>query len=281
MTRDDPFEQLYGVRPEEFTALRKELVAAAKKRGDSDAAKRIAAARRPTTAAWVVNALVRSDDTVTNRLRDLTERLRASHAAMDGDGIRQLSGEQRRLIEGLVRAGLVAAEVTQPSGALRDDVVGTLQAAIADPDVAARLGQLTKAETWSGFGDFGEAAPVAAFQSAREVGSKPAPAPVDTGPTKAEVRAAEKRRAAVAGEVDAAEAAHAEAVEAVAERKARLSTARRRYEKLLETLGAAEHEVNTAEVGLDAAEQSARDAAERVEASKSELAKLGRDLSLS
>lgn len=49
-------EDLYGVPPEDFLARRKELVAAAKKRGDAEAAASIGAARRPTTAAWVVNA---------------------------------------------------------------------------------------------------------------------------------------------------------------------------------------------------------------------------------
>ena len=68
-------DELYAVRPEEFTALRTKLLAAAKKLGDVDAAKRIAAARRPTTAAWVVNTLVRSDGSARDRLRNLGERL--------------------------------------------------------------------------------------------------------------------------------------------------------------------------------------------------------------
>jgi hypothetical protein len=49
--------------------------------------------------------------------------------------------------------------VKNPSAALREDVIGTLQAAIADPDVAAELGRLSKAEQWSGFGGFDAAAP--------------------------------------------------------------------------------------------------------------------------
>lgn len=278
MTQDE-IDELYGVRPEDFTALRTKLVAAAKKRKDSDAAKVIAAARRPTTAAWIVNALVRSDDASAGRLRDLAERLRAAHAAMDGDAIRQLSSEQRRLVDELVRTGFAAAELKQPSAALRDDVVGTLQAAIADPAVAQRLGRLTKAERWSGFGEFGEAASVVAFESARKQKTNSAPEPLPAEPSRAEVRAAEKRRAAAAAHVDAAVAAHAEAVEAISERKARLATARRLYEKLLETLSAAEHEVDTAEAELDAAEQAVRAAAERVETANAELAEVSRDLS--
>ncbi len=131
-------DQLFAGPPEAFTARRTELVAAAKKRGDEDTAKKIGAARRPTAAAWVVNVLVRSDGAARIRLSELGEELRAAHASMDGARIRELSSVQRKLIDELSRAGFAAAGVTQPSVAMRDDVVGTLQAAIADPEVAAR-----------------------------------------------------------------------------------------------------------------------------------------------
>ena len=65
---DDELDELFCVRPEEFTALRTKLVAAAKKRGDTSAAKRISAARKPTTAAWVVNLLAHSNDDVKQSL---------------------------------------------------------------------------------------------------------------------------------------------------------------------------------------------------------------------
>ncbi len=132
------------------------LAAAAKKRGDAAAAKRISAARKPTTAAWVVNLLVHANEDVKHSLTDLGERLRAAHAAMDGAAIRELSAEQRSLVDELARAAFEGAEVPNPSATLREDVTATLQAAVADPDVAERLGRLAKAEQWSGFGDFGD-----------------------------------------------------------------------------------------------------------------------------
>src|SRR5262245_34185351 len=156
----DELDELYEVKPEEFTALRTELSAAAKKRGDAETAKQISAARRPTTAAWVVNRLAIRDPDTRTRLTGLGERLKDAHTAMDGDRIRELSREQRRLVDDVARAAFEEAELADPSGALRDDVIGTLQAAIADPDVAARLGRLTKAEQWSGFGEFGDTAMV-------------------------------------------------------------------------------------------------------------------------
>ena len=103
MTSGDDLDRLYGVDPAEFTELRKELVTEAKKRGDRDAARTIGAARRPTTAAWVVNALVRADGTAASRLAEIGQHLRAAHAAMDGAKIRELSAAQRKLVDELVR----------------------------------------------------------------------------------------------------------------------------------------------------------------------------------
>src|ERR1700730_8564695 len=148
----DELDELYEVKLEEFTALRTKLAAAAKQRGDADTAKQISAARKPTAAAWVVNRLALRDQDIRKRLAGLGERLRDAHTAMDGDRIRELSAEQRRLVDDVARTAFEEAEVAEPSAALRDDVTGTVQAAIADPDVASRLGRLTKAERWSGFG---------------------------------------------------------------------------------------------------------------------------------
>jgi hypothetical protein len=271
---EEDVDELYGVAPEEFTARRKELVAAAKKRGDAEAAKLVAAARRPTAAAWVVNALVRADDTARARLGDLSERLRAAHASMDGARIRELSSEQRKLVDQLVLAGLKAADVSQPSAALRDDVVGTLQAAIADPDVAARLGRLEKAERWSGFGDFGSVTAVGAARKPKAPKAPKVPeseSSDDRESVESEVAAATERVALARADVDDAEHALHDADDLLSERTAKLATARRRYEKLLETLSAAEREVETADEEATAAERAAKEAADRLAAAAAEL----------
>lgn len=277
MTGDDSagaaVDELYGLPPKEFTARRKELVAAARKRGDADGAKLIGAARRPTTAAWVVNLLVRHDDTARRRLGDLGAELRAAHAAMDGLRIRESTAAQRKLIDALVRAAFAAAGQAEPAAALRDDVTATLQAAVADPDVAARLGRLTTAERWSGFADFGTTSAVAG--PSRRAAPTPQRTDVSTEPDASagrELAAARDRRDATSVELGAAQAARADADEVVADREGKLATARRRYEQLLETLNAAEHDVNSAEVELDAARQSASGTARRVEDAASDLA---------
>ena len=67
----DELDKLYEIKPEEFTSLRTKLAATAKQRGDNDTAKQISAARKPTTAAWVVNRLALRDRDIRTRLAGL------------------------------------------------------------------------------------------------------------------------------------------------------------------------------------------------------------------
>lgn len=271
----DALDELYGLAPEEFTARRGELAAAAKKRGDREEAKLIAAARRPTAAAWVANVLIRADATAGPRLSELGADLRAAHASMDGVRIRELTAAQRKLVNELVRTAFAAAAVSNPTGALRDDVTGTLQAAIADPDLAARLGRLERAEQWSGFGGFAVSAAVGSATRGSAAGGSSNATVATSSPSAPEVAmqraAARQRRDDATAELDSAQAAHAEAADAVGDRRGRVATARRRYEKLLETLSAAEHDVDAASAELDAAEQAALGVAARVQAATAEL----------
>lgn len=163
MARDDLLQdaigELYGVAPSEFVAQRDALAGAAKGAGDQAAAKAIGELRRPTQSAWTVNCLVRSDPAVTSELADLAQRLRGAERALDGAAMRELSKERRRLIDDLVERAFVTTAQTDPSAALRDEVTATLEAALADPDVAGQLetGTLLRAVRWSGFGAGGPA----------------------------------------------------------------------------------------------------------------------------
>ncbi|WP_454790250.1 hypothetical protein [Mycolicibacterium lutetiense] len=276
MTVDDDLNSLYGVRPEEFTARRNELAAAAKKRGDVLAAKEITAARRPTTAAWVVNLLALTDATARPKLTNLHESLRAAHAAMDGQRIRELSTSQRLLVQDLARAGFAAAELSDPTAALRDDVTATLQAVIADPEVTARLGRLSRAEEWSGFGDFGASSAVITG-SRSDTGSSPRATPPPSAKEQshtdaAAVEEARRRRDATASELGEARAAHDNALATLKERRHKVTTARRRYEKVLETLAAAEHDLEAADAQLDLAQRAADELQSRLRTAETVLA---------
>jgi hypothetical protein len=272
----DELDGLYEIKPEAFTALRTKLAAAAKQRGDTDAAKQISAARKPTAAAWVVNRVALRDQDIRTRLAGLGERLRDAHAAMDGDRIRELSAEQRRLVEDLARAAFEEAELADPSAALRDDVTGTLQAAIADPDVASRLGRLTRAERWSGFGEFSDTAMV--FTSSRKTVSareKPAHKPRhddkhdDRRDEKHDAarREREKARAALA----AAERTKADADTALTELQSDLATARLRRDDARRRLQGAEDALTAAQDAYDKGKQASRDAAAVVKDAKAAL----------
>ena len=275
MSVDDGLDALYGVPPAEFTTRRKELVAAAKKRGDAEGARTIAAARRPTAAAWVVNALVRHHSDARDRLAELRAQLRAAHAAMDGARIRELTAAQRALVTELTRAGFAVAGVANPTAALRDDVTNTLQAAIADPDVAARLGRLEKAEEWSGFGDFGVSTAVGSRRStpaADTPAGRPAPDSDTESAAGERLRILTDRRAAAAAALERAEQAHRAAGDSVTDRRAALITARRRHEQVLELLATAEHDVDLADADLTAARHEQEVAESEVRRAEAELA---------
>ncbi|WP_193045718.1 hypothetical protein [Mycolicibacterium baixiangningiae] len=260
---DDPLDQLYAVAPEEFTALRTRLAADAKKRGDAAAAKRIAAARKPTTSAAVVNRLIHHDPEVRDRLAGLGEELRAAHTSMDGERIRELSSRQRKLIEQLTKAALEASEVTSPTAALRDDVTGTLQAAVADPEVTARLGRLAKAEHWSGFGGFGDSEMVFSAPAKKKEPAKPAPSDEEDRERR---RRHEQARAVLA----AAERAQADADDTMAQRQSDLATARLRHEDAKERLAKAEQALTDADAAYQESKRASREAADVVKAAKAE-----------
>src|SRR5262245_42318633 len=268
----DELDELYEAKPEEFTALRTKLAAAAKQRGDADTAKQISAARKPTTAAWVVNRLALRDQDVRPRLTGLGERLKDAHTAMDGNRIRELSAEQRRLVDDVARTAFEEAELAEPTGALRDDVTGTLQAAVADPDVASRLGRLTKAERWSGFGEFGDTAMV--FTATRKTGmtrEKPAEAPQHDDKGDDKRAAARREREQARAGLAAAERAKADADAALTELQSDLATARMRRDDARSRLTDAEDALAAAEDAYDNGKQASRDAAALVKEAKAQL----------
>ncbi|MGO4444374.1 hypothetical protein AB4Z42_13555 [Mycobacterium sp. 2YAF39] len=269
----EDLDALYAAKLADFTQLRTTLAAEAKKRGDAETAKQISAARKPTSAAHTVNVLVLTDPAVRRRLTDLGERLRAAHAGMDGGLIRELTAQQRRLIDELARAAFKAAAVTSPTATLREDVTATLQAAIADPEVAARLGRLTKAEQWSGFGEFGDTAivfkPTRARKTKPEAEAEKPPPGKESGDDRGaeERRRQQQARAALA----AAERARADADDAVKELQSDLATARLRRDDARRRLKDAESALTAAEDAYEQAKQSARDAAAVVKEAKAGL----------
>ena len=222
----DATAELYSADPDGFTTRRTELATAARDAGEPAVAKQITALRKPTRSAWVVNRLVRSDPEVRSRIDALAADLRK---AGDGARLRELTAARARLVDELTRAALRG--LPAPPAALREEVTATLDAAIADPEVAASLGTLARAARYAGFG----LAPLP--------GGAPAPAPAakkTPNRTLAEVEAeredrrrekieeAERSLAQANQDVQAITAAERDLEEAVRRLEAELADARQR-----------------------------------------------------
>jgi hypothetical protein len=149
---DAAADTLYAAAPDDFMALRADLAARARQDGDAAAAKRIGGLRKPTVAASVVNRLIHDAPERVEQLTELGERLRAAQDDLDATLLRDLSMERRALVGSLARTAFTVVGQDSPSTALHDEVVATLDAAVADPAVAGRLGRLVRPERWSGFG---------------------------------------------------------------------------------------------------------------------------------
>ncbi len=161
MSADDvvleAIEELYSVDPDDFMQRRTALAAQARSSdndNDKAAAKDIAELRKPTRSAYALNLLVRSDPEAAPRLAELGDALRAAQEALDGARMRELSTLRRGLIEELADQAFQVTGQRSPAPGLREEVVSTLNAAVADQSVVEQLrsGTLLRPARWDGFG---------------------------------------------------------------------------------------------------------------------------------
>ena len=68
-------DELYGLRPADFTSARDAKAAEARTSGDRQLATQIKALRRPTTSAWLANLLARTRSEQVTQLLDMGESL--------------------------------------------------------------------------------------------------------------------------------------------------------------------------------------------------------------
>ncbi|UGT42654.1 hypothetical protein LTV02_04340 [Nocardia yamanashiensis] len=156
MTVDEIANELYGLPPAEFVAVRTERARQARDAGDKALAAAIGKLRRPTVAAWAVNLLVRTAPSEIHALLELGTALRAAQQRLSGEQLRALTTRRQQVISALTREAAAAAErhgqrLTEST--LRD-IGATLQAALADSEVGDQLrtGTLTTAASYDGFG---------------------------------------------------------------------------------------------------------------------------------
>ncbi|MEO8887947.1 MAG: hypothetical protein ABI301_01480 [Jatrophihabitantaceae bacterium] len=147
-------DRLYALTPAQFIGARTEESARAKQAGDGELAAGIKALPKPSSSAWLVNALARRPGGL-EELLELGAALREAQQAMDGDQLRQLSRQRHQAIRELLADAAVIAE--DAGGRLADPiargVAATLEAAVVDEGAtqAVRSGLLVRALTSTGF----------------------------------------------------------------------------------------------------------------------------------
>jgi len=142
-------DKLYALPRDEFTAARNTAAKQAREQGDRELADRIAALRRPSTAAWVANLLAREQPDEIRALVELGDGLRDAQRRLQGDELRRLSAQRHQLVHGLVQqAQALARAAGHPaSDAVTRELSDTFTAAVNSSAAAQALagGRLTSA----------------------------------------------------------------------------------------------------------------------------------------
>jgi hypothetical protein len=152
-------DDLYRLRPDEFTKARNAKVSEARASGDRALAEAVKELRRPTVSAWLANYLVHDRREEFVGLLTLGESIRDASDRLDGEELRRLSRQRHQVLATLTAE---AAKVARASGigfssAVSSELEATLAAALSDEGAAAALqaGRLTTALRYSGFGTTG------------------------------------------------------------------------------------------------------------------------------
>lgn len=145
-------DALFDAELNEFIAHRDALVKQRKADGDKEGAAAVKALRKPSTVAWGVNRIVRTNGEAIGELLDAGAAVRAAQAkAVQGDGaaLRDASKSWRTQINGL------ASQVAKLIGdQYRDEAAATFEAASIDDVLSETLrsGRFTAAVEAAGFG---------------------------------------------------------------------------------------------------------------------------------
>jgi hypothetical protein len=264
-------EQLYGLLPEEFTAARDAEVKRARADGDKQSASAIAALRRPSLAAWLVNALVRHRRDEVEQLLALGEALRSAQQGLAGDQLRALARQRQQVLSVISRqARALARELGHPvSEDVGLEVEQTLGAAMADPAIAeaVRSGRLTSPTSYAGLGlDADSAAPPAPRRLA-VVKEPPAGSPTkgkgadaDEQARRREEEARRREAERRAAELDQARHEAAEAEQAYDDAAAAADAAQERYDEAEQAVEATRARIEALQEQLQRAEHELTEA---------------------
>ncbi len=129
MDFDEVADELYAGDPAEFVAVRNQRAKEAKAAGDAALAERVRALRKPTLAATILNRRAGSPELAA--LARLGEDLRKAHSALAGAELRKLTKRRQELVNQVLQ------EERSMSESVAREVEATLEAVVADPEVAA------------------------------------------------------------------------------------------------------------------------------------------------
>ena len=250
-------DELYAGSPDDFIQHRSALVAEARATKDRALATAIGALRRPTRSAWLVNLYARRAPDELAELLDLGEALQTAQRQLSGPDLRRLSADRGQALAAAARRAVDLGHDHgyDASEATRLEVSQTLQAALADPEVAAqvRAGTVTQAQAYGGFGPFALVGPTPVPEAPEPEQAEPEQAE----PEQAEDEQAEARRAEAGERLEAAEAALRTAAEEA-------ETATTRADELADRVEALRAELAEAEQAESGARVEARTARKTV-----------------
>lgn len=268
-------KDLYGLPLADFIKARKR---AADETDDKALGTQVAALRKPTAAAWAVNALARRRPELVEEVLELGEQLRDAQADADGSRTRLLDRARRDLTtQALAEASaLVKASGGTLSGPAAAGVEQTLRAAMTDPDAgdAVQEGLLVVSFEANPF----EPVDLTDVVAVPRDGSTPRPLRrTRKGPTQLERKRLEVAEKAVAKARRTAEAA-SEAVESRTDERQEiqdeLTELRRRTKEIEREINEAERAMDKADAAIDRAEDTEQSAQEALAEAEAELDRL-------
>ncbi|HYX85348.1 MAG TPA: hypothetical protein VE777_10295 [Gaiellales bacterium] len=268
----DEVERLYGLDAAEFVAERTAAARRLRKEGRRGEADAVAALRKPSVAAAVVNRLARAEPRLVGELLDAGARLREVQlGAGSGADLRSAAeAEQSALSAVIGSAGRSSAESTL------QHVRETLHAAALDPELAelVRRGILDREAQAIGF-PMGIAVPpdrAARPKPAPRPRSEPVrratPAPAKPEPDRRRVAQAERAVEAAEGRLAEAETKLEEAVREERAAKVEVESARK-------ALAGAERQADRLSNATARADRAREAAEERLTQARARLAQLG------
>lgn len=238
-------EDLYGLALDEFTSERNELAKRLRSEGEKEEAARVAKLRKPSTAAWAVNQLVRTQKKAIGELFDAgDEMIDAQSQAIGGNGsadaIKAATQKQREATTKLLKAaaGLLSSDGHELPASVQERVSETLRAAAIDPESREQVsdGCLVKELHFTGLAGFTADAQTSAradrAKEKRERETALRAAKEEQGEAERELKQAQRQLEAAERELTQAERTRDKAAKAVQAAEEALDEARERTEQL-------------------------------------------------